>query len=82
VVVSARQTARRPGAGCLILSVGADYWRSLEAPAAGSSNAVDAGIGRFKRVDSSWRAFSMTTASAATLARHPLPLRLPERELR
>jgi hypothetical protein len=29
-----------------------------------------------------WRAFSMTTASASTLARHPLPLRLPERELR
>jgi hypothetical protein len=82
VVVRARRVDRRAGRGCLVLSVGADYWRSLTAPAAGSGNAVDAGIGRFKRVGASWRAFSMTTASAATLARHPLPLRVAERELR
>jgi hypothetical protein len=82
VVVRARRVDGGSKAGCLTLSVGADYWRSLTAPAAGSGNAVDAGIGRFKRVDGNWRAFSMTTASADALARHPVPLRLAERELR
>jgi hypothetical protein len=82
VIVRARRVGRESNAGCLTLSVGGDYWRSLTAPAAGSKNAVDAGIGRFKRVDGSWRAFSMTTASAGTLARHPVPLRIAERELR
>jgi hypothetical protein len=82
VTVRARRTDRRPSTGCVALSVGGDYWRSLTAPPAGATNAVDAGIGRFKRVDGSWRAFSMTTASADTLARHPLPLRVAERELR
>jgi hypothetical protein len=82
VVVHARRIGRRAGAGCVTLSVGADYWRSLGAPAVGTTNAVDAGIGRFKRVRGGWRAFSMTTASPSTLARHPLPLRLSAGELR
>jgi hypothetical protein len=79
VVVRARRIAHGASAGCFALSMGADYWRTRAASAGGS---MDAGIGRFKRVGSSWRAFSMTTASASTLARHPLPIRLPARELR
>jgi hypothetical protein len=81
VIVRARRTGGSR-AGCVTLSVGADYWRSLKAPSAGATNATDAGIGRFKRVRGRWRAFSMTTATAGTLARHPLPLRLPASELR
>jgi hypothetical protein len=80
VVVSARRIRHGASAGCFVLSVGADYWRSRTA-SAGATNVSDAGIGRFKRVGRRWRAFSMTTASADTLSRHPLPLRLPAREL-
>ncbi len=82
VLARARLTRRGTREGCVALSVGADYWRSLRAPAAGSENTVDAGIGRFKRVTRRWRAFGMTNASDATLAAHPLPLRLPQGELR
>jgi hypothetical protein len=81
VVVRARRIRHGTRAGCFVLSMGADYWRSRTAPG-GSANVSDAGIGRFKRVGPRWRAFSMTTATAATLALHPLPLRLPARELR
>jgi hypothetical protein len=77
VVVSARRIRHGRSAGCFALSMGADYWRSRT-----TGGSTDAGIGRFKRLGSSWRAFSMTSASAATLARHPLPIRLPGRELR
>jgi hypothetical protein len=78
VVVRARLTGTRRDAGCVVLSAGGDYWPTRTA----SSGAKDAGIGRFKRVRHSWRAFSMTTASARTLDRHPLPLRIRARELR
>ena len=81
VVVRARRTRHGARAGCFVLSVGADYWRSRTATA-GSTNVSDAGIGRFKRVSRRWRAFSMTTASVDTLSRYPLPLSLPARELR
>jgi hypothetical protein len=81
VVARARRIRHGRHGGCFVLSLGADYWRSLTA-AGGPANVSDAGIGRFKRVGRRWRAFSMTTASANTLARHPLPLRLPTRELR
>lgn len=79
VIVEARRIAHGGSAGCFALSMGADYWRSRTAAAGGST---DAGIGRFKRLGATWRAFSMTSASPATLARHPLPIRLPARELR
>jgi hypothetical protein len=78
VVVRARLTGTRRDAGCAVLSVGGDYWPTRTA----SSGAKDAGIGRFKRVRHTWRAFSMTTARARTLDRHPLPLRIRARELR
>jgi hypothetical protein len=82
VVVRAKLTGGRARRGCLTLGVGGDFWRSTTAPAVGSRNNMDAGIGRFKRVGRRWRAYTMTTASAGTLARHPLPLRLARRELR
>jgi hypothetical protein len=82
VLARARVVGRAARDDCFTLSVGGDYWRSRTAPADVSGNATDAGIGRFKRVSRRWRAFSMTTASAETLARHPLPLRLPVSESR
>lgn len=57
---------------CLVLSVGGDMWRSLTAPAGGSSSG-DVGIGRFKRVERNWRLFTMTTASAELLRQTPVP---------
>jgi hypothetical protein len=81
VVARARQIPHGGAAGCFVLSIGADYWRSRTAPG-GSTNVRDAGIGRFKLVGRRWRAFGMTTATARTLARHPLRPRIPSRELR
>jgi hypothetical protein len=82
VVARARLAGRGGTDSCLAMSVSGDYWRSLTAQPEGSKNATDAGIGRFKRIGTRWRAFSMTTASSATLARRPLPLRLPRFETR
>jgi hypothetical protein len=81
VVARARLTGTRPDAGCAVLSIGGDYWRARTGSAS-AGNPQDAGIGRFKRVRHTWRAFSMTTASRRTLERHPLALRIPARELR
>jgi hypothetical protein len=67
------KSAGRP---CLVLSVGGDLWRSLIAAPGGSSPA-DVGIGRFKRVESHWRLFTMATASAGILHQDPLPLISP-----
>ena len=47
-------------------------WQSLTATTGGSSSA-DVGIGRFKRVTSHWRLFTMTTAPARLLQPDPLP---------
>jgi len=85
VAVRARfsPSARVGASSCAVLSVGGDYWRSPTAPFAGpGKNNVDAGIGRFKRIDRRWRLFTMTTASAGTLRRHPLPLSVGASELR
>ena len=81
VVARARTIPHGAAAGCFVLSIGADYWRSRTSPG-GPGNVSDAGIGRFKLVGRRWRAFGMTTASARTLARNPLRLRIPSRELR
>lgn len=59
-------------APCLVLSAGADLWTSLNAPGGDDTN-QDVGIGRFKRVQHGWRLFTMTTASARTLARAGAP---------
>lgn len=51
---------------CIILSVGADYWRTLTARWGGTDvNNSEVGIGRFKRVDTNWRVFTMATSWAA-----------------
>lgn len=64
-------TPRHTRMPCLVVSVGGDMWKSVTAVA--GSSASDVGIGRFKRVEDSWRLFTMTTASAAVLRRSPLP---------
>jgi hypothetical protein len=82
VVVRARL---RPGTAsanhppCLVLNVGGDMWRSLDAqPATGASG--DVGIGRFKLVQRRWRLFSMTSAPAGLLERVPLESLAPSDE--
>jgi len=73
VAVEARlKPTREPGTPCFVLSVGGDVWKSLTAPA-GGSNSEDVGIGRFKQVERHWRLFTMTTATAERLRKHPLP---------
>jgi hypothetical protein len=76
VVVAVQARLQTPTSGpaspCLVLSVGGDLWRSLRAEP-GGSNSADIGIGRFKRVESRWRLFTMTTASPEVLDRTPLP---------
>jgi hypothetical protein len=59
-----------------LLSVGADYWRSLDAQwAADWSANGDVAIGRFRYVTAVWQSYSMTTLSADELAANPPPLR-------
>jgi hypothetical protein len=77
VLVAVRARLRRSkttenATPCLVLSVGGDMWRSLNAQVvAGASG--DVGIGRFKRVERRWRLFTMTTASPALLKQFQLP---------
>ena len=67
---------------CAVLGVGGDLWRTVSQRSGGPGNVTDVGIGRFKRVDARWRAFTMTTASAALLDLHPVPSDIPAAELR
>ena len=57
-----------------LLSMGGDYWLSLSAQWDNFKTNGDIGIGRFKYVRSEWRAFNMTTLTAAELRRNPPPL--------
>lgn len=80
VTVRARLVPGDPGgpddraAARYLLSVGADYWRSLDArwQADWSANG-DAAIGRFRRVGPEWRTFTMTTLDEAALRANPPP---------
>lgn len=74
-----RTRAARSAPPCMVLSVGGDLWRSLRVQP-GGDNSADVGIGRFKRVESRWRVFTMTTASDAVLDRAPLPYIAPADE--
>ena len=58
----------------LLLSMGADYWLSLDAEWDQWTTNGDVGIGRFKYVESEWRAFNMTSASPELLRENPPPL--------
>lgn len=54
---------------CLLISVGADYWRSASSAWDGFQSTTGVAIGRFKRIGMGWRRFSMTTVTdPATLA--------------
>lgn len=75
-VVRARLSPGATSRACYVLSMGADYWAS--ANARWGSN-KDVGIGRFKRVDSNWRLFTMSTTSTGVL---PGPLPASAQELR
>jgi hypothetical protein len=59
-----------------LMSVGADYWRALDAEwrADWSANG-DVAIGRFRYITNEWQAFNMTTVPLATLCANPPPLR-------
>jgi hypothetical protein len=78
VAAEGRLEPSHAGTACLVLSVGGDVWKSLDATANGSAS--DVGIGRFKRVEDRWRLFTMTTASATVLQQHPLPVMAPAAE--
>ena len=58
----------------LLLSMGADYWLSLDAAWDQWTTNGDVGIGRFKYVTEDWRAFNMTSAPAELLRENPPPL--------
>lgn len=74
IVDNAKQPDDRDQAKYL-LSMGADYWQSVNAQwkADWSANG-DVGIGRFKYVRKNWQAFNMTTLSEAELRKNPPPL--------
>jgi hypothetical protein len=68
VALEARLQSNPAAGPCLVLSVGGDMWSSL-----GGTESGDVGIGRFKRVGSRWRLFTMTTATAGVLNQTPVP---------
>jgi len=60
---------------CYLLSMGADYWRNLQATWDSQfTNVGDVAIGRFKLVTGSWQAFNMITLSADKIEQNPPPL--------
>lgn len=76
-------TLRQAARPCYVASVGADFWADVQGAGSGATAVGDAAIGRLKRVDARWRAFTMTTLSPRDLARAGAPpLRLPAAELR
>jgi hypothetical protein len=79
VLVRARLIAYGVKANCVGLSVGGDYWQTLTAP---YPNVTGAAVGRFKRVEGSWRVFSMTLHPHALSAGYPLPSPFAAGELR
>jgi len=57
-----------------LLSIGADYWKDLDAQWDYWKTNGDIGIGRFKYVKKDWRAFNMHTLDEQTLRGNPPPL--------
>ena len=73
-----RATAR------FVAAAGGDYWLNVSVrikPEEGVNTKVsnEIGIGRFKQVTATWRAFNMSTLTPAQLASHPPPLDPPPR---
>jgi hypothetical protein len=56
-----------------LMSMGADYWSTLSAQWDNFKTNGDAGIGRFKYVEQSWKSFNMTTATPEQLRKNPPP---------
>lgn len=75
VAAEARLEPKNAAGACLVLSVGGDLWKALTATS--NVSASDVGIGRFKQVERRWRLFTMSTAPAAVLQQHPLPVLSP-----
>jgi len=65
--LSSSQTASR-SAG-ILLGLGADYWRDMQASWDNYHSNQDAAIGRLRWVDATWRWFGMSTASLEDLRR-------------
>ena len=59
----------------LLLSMGGDYWLSLNAVWDYWTTNGDIAIGRFKTITPAWQAFNMSTLSEATLRKNPPPFR-------
>ncbi len=62
----------RPAAR-MMLSVGADYWQSIDAAWDQWKTNGDIGIGRFKYLTADWQAFHMHTLTEEELYDHPPP---------
>lgn len=58
----------------LILSVGADYWATMEAEWNYWTTNADIGIGKFKWVTTQWQPFNMHTMTPEELRENPPPL--------
>ena len=69
-------------APCYVASAGADYWQYLDSSWSNFNSNGDVGIGRFKRVDSSWRLFTMSTVGNAAGQVLPQPPVASDAELR
>lgn len=76
-----RNDSRQPddrAQACYLLSMGADYWRSLDAQwNAAFKNNGDVAIGRFKRIANEWQAFNMISLSPAEVRANPPPIMNP-----
>ncbi len=57
-----------------LLSMGGDYWSSLDAQWDNWKTNGDIGIGRFKYVEKDWQSFNMSTLSAGALRQNPPPI--------
>src|SRR5690606_9665144 len=57
------------GHGCMLLGLGADYWRDLQASWDNYHSNRDVAIGRLRWVDATWRWFGVSTASLEDLRR-------------
>ena len=57
-----------------LLSMGGDYWQSLNAHWDNWTTNGDIGIGKFKYVTTEWQAFNMTTLTPKEIRRNPPPI--------
>lgn len=58
-----------------LLSMGADYWLSLNNRWNGVNSNGDIGIGRFKKITNEWKAYNMHTMDENTIQNNPPPFK-------